>query len=304
DHQIGLEPTLGEYIDQMVAVFEEVRRVLRKDGTCWLNLGDSFCSGSKWGGASGCKNSTSAAGGYDRSKKANPAGLKDKDLMGVPWRVAFALQDAGWYLRRDIIWSKKNPMPESVRDRPTTAHEYIFLLTKSPRYFYDAEAIREEAVATSPPGTLSGGKYGDCEGTHRTKAGLAKHAAKARESFRRENSKRGVAHFGQTMGTHRPDREDTFATGYRNARSVWEIPTHPFPGAHFAVFPEDIPRRCILAGCPVGGTVLDPFVGSGTTLAVAKGLGRNGIGLELNPEYAAMAMKRIRDAQAPLLEVA
>lgn len=304
DGQIGLEPTLAEYVAKLVAVFEEVRRVLKKDGTCWVNLGDSFNNSDKWGGASGCKNYTSAAGGCSREKRASN-GLKPKDLMGVPWRVAFALQDAGWYLRRDIIWSKLNPMPESVRDRPATAHEYIFLLSKSERYFYDAEAIREPCAVSSLLRLAQDveSQNGSDRANGGTRADRPMKAVSARDSFRRDNSKRAAVHPGQTMGTHRPDREDTFPTGGRNCRSVWEIATQSFTDAHFATFPEEIPRRCILAGSRPGDMVLDPFGGSGTVGKVAKELGRDSILIELNPTYAEMARRRIADV-TPALDFA
>lgn len=258
--QIGLEPTPAAFVSKMVEVFAEVRRVLRSDGTCFVNLGDSYTEGA--GNRNGL-NGTTANFKHDHGEKcganANPrigsGGLAPKQLLGVPWRVALALQDAGWWLRQDIIWSKPNPMPESVRDRCTKAHEYVFLLTKSARYFWDARAIAEVSC--------------------------------------------GRERFGNwTAGSPCPDRNDNNSqnmepTVTRNARSVWHIATQPYPEAHFATFPEELPRRCIKAGCPEGGTVLDPFNGSGTTGLVAVQLGRAYVGIELNPEYAALARKRI-----------
>lgn len=267
DGQIGLELTPDEFVAALVAVFREVRRVLRDDGTLWLNLGDSYNAGRNGGHAGGKKQaSLERHKGIERSG-ANVPGLKAKDLIGIPWRVAFALQADGWYLRQDIIWHKPNPMPESVRDRCTKAHEYIFLLSKSPRYYFDHEAIKEPAV---------GGQTGRAA------------------SFKREGSKRAQAIPGQTVGTHRADREDVAYNGEtRNKRSVWTVSTRPYPGAHFATFPPDLIEPCILAGCPEGGAVLDPFGGAGTTGLVAQRHGRNAILCELNPEYAEMARERI-----------
>ena len=262
--QIGLEPTPDEFVAALVAVFREVRRVLRDDGTLWLNLGDSYASGGRSTRDTDDKLPNRGVG-------VRPAdGAKPKDLLGIPWRVAFALQADGWYLRQDIIWHKPNPMPESVRDRCTKAHEYIFLLSKSPKYYYDAEAIKEPAV---------GGQTGRAA------------------SFKREGSKRAQAIPGQTVGTHRADREDVAYNGEtRNRRSVWTVTTKPFKGAHFATFPPDLIEPCILAGCPEGGTVLDPFGGAGTTGLVAEEHGRNAVLCELNPEYAEMAAERIGPA--------
>lgn len=267
DGQIGLEKTPAEYIARMVVVFEEVRRVLRKDGTCWVNLGDSYAR--SFAGCWGNDTSPSKreSHGHIQSRSKPPAGLKDKDLVGIPWRFAFALQDAGWYLRSEIIWAKPNPMPESVRDRPTKAHEQIFLLTKSAKYWYDADAIAEPALQPK----------GEPKETRQRKAVM-------------------LGQSGGHLGTNQ---------GYetRNVRTVWEIATQPYKEAHFATFPPELPKRCILAGCPVGGVVLDPFLGSGTTAAVAIELGRKWIGIELNAQYAELARKRIADAQ-PALEVA
>ena len=308
--QIGLKQTLQEYVEALVEVFREVRRVLRLDGTLWLNLGDSYAG--SWGSASG---------------------LKPKDLVGVPWRVAFALQADGWYLRSDIIWHKPNSMPESVTDRPTKAHEYIFLLAKSRRYFYDADAIREPHAEASIARWSDGG-----EDTDNTK-------------YRKERPDTSVGNLRNGSNPLHP--------AGRNKRSVWTVSTKPFPEAHFAVYPPDLIEPCILAGtspmaCPHCGApwkrvverepvtkkdrtepyaiasgmgkrpqlftrqtkvikeeswqptcscsdndgsgrcvVLDPFLGSGTTLLVARRLGRSGIGIELNPDYCAMASRRI-----------
>jgi DNA modification methylase len=264
--QIGLEATPAAFVAEMVEVFEEVRRVLRDDGTLWLNLGDSYMGGGRGGGADNCKQRTNV-GSLDAAPNQRVAGYKQKDLVGVPWMVAFALRAAGWYLRQDIIWSKPNPMPESVTDRCTKAHEYIFLMSKSARYYYDAAAVSEPAV----------------------KAGLILHSygtgAKDRQDVSDVNDRRtriGLANWNQAQ----PDT--------RNKRSVWEVSTQSFPEAHFATFPPALIEPCILAGCPIGGTVLDPFGGAGTTGMVSDRLGRDAILIELNPEYAAIAENRIR----------
>jgi DNA modification methylase len=289
--QIGLERTPAEYVEKMVAVFREVRRVLRADGTLWLNLGDSYnaYNGGAGRGSKLSGNQTKARPRLSAGHGLQCKSMKPKDLIGIPWRVAFALQSDGWWLRSDIIWSKPNPMPESVTDRPTKAHEYLFLLTKSARYFYDAEAISEPVAGAtverlaqpgladqegSPvpfktngnmkatPPRFGGQKYGDSEDEqHRTKSG----------------------------------NEYEIGNGRRNARTVWTIATTPYSGAHFATFPPELPRRCILAGSRAGDTVLDPFAGAMTTGLVANRLGRDFVGIELNAEYAAMAARRMTD---------
>jgi DNA modification methylase len=258
--QIGLEPTPDAFVAEMVEVFAEVRRVLRKDGTLWLNLGDSYANDGKWGGATGGKHVSALHGDTGIGRRKLHTGLKPKDLIGIPWLVAFALRADGWYLRQDIIWSKPNPMPESVRDRCTKAHEYIFLLSKSVRYWYDAASIFE------PFEMGTGGRV----------IGRAVHGS-------------NVARGGDlsNIGGYPQTREG------RNKRSVWEVTTQPFSEAHFATFPPALIEPCIKAGCPVGGTVLDPFGGAGTTGMVADRLGRNAIMIELNPEYAAIAERRI-----------
>ena len=276
DGQIGLESTPEAYVARMVEVFREVRRVLRDDGTCWVNLGDSYAATTKQTGRNDNGQRASAPAEwncryeYDRTKIRMGGSLKPKDLVGIPWRVAFALQSDGWWLRQDIIWHKPNPMPESVRDRCTKAHEYVFLLTKSERYYYDAEAVSEAVNGNAHggakmPSTLSGGK-----------------GANGR------NQTGGKASSGLGLG---------WDAATRNRRSVWTITTKPYSGAHFAVMPADLVEPCIKAGCPEGGTVLDPFAGSGTTLAVAAELGRNAVGCELNLEYIGLAEKRIKEAR-------
>ena len=298
--QIGLEKTPAEYVAAMVEVFGLVRDVLADDGVLWLNLGDSYCStapGTR--NAEHAKGSTAHAGQWANMRPATPPGLKPKDLIGIPWRVAFALQADGWYLRQDIIWHKPNPMPESVRDRCTKAHEYLFILTKSERYYWDAEAMQEPSTGL-PPGNVSVQKhqaaYEAGDEKHRTKAGLGVYAERQRskrDTFKREASKRAEAIPGQSVGTHREDRDESACdVGMRNRRSVWTVPTRAYSAAHFAVFPPALIEPCILAGSRTGDIVLDPFFGSGTTGQVAQALGRQWIGCELNPEYAPLQEQR------------
>ncbi len=281
DGQIGLEASPKAYVGSLCEVFAEVWRVLRDDGTVWLNLGDSYCGGGNYRGVN--PETLSAKQGSNRGaigqlaigrNTAPPAlrvdGLKSKDLVGIPWRVAFALQAAGWYLRSDIIWSKPNPMPESVTDRPTKAHEYLFLLSKAERYYYDAQAIREP----------------QSQGTHerfgKNPAGSSKQKMGEVGSGIKNNSS-----FNAAMKVMmQPDQ-------MRNKRSVWAIPSQAYGEAHFATFPEALIEPCILAGSKEGDTVLDPFTGSGTTGAVAVRHQRCFIGVELNPSYVQLARKRI-----------
>lgn len=279
DGQIGLEETPEAFVTVMVDVFRAVRRALKLDGTLWLNLGDSYA-----GGGNGArdpdiwpKQSRNANGFRSVHVKAG-SGLKVKDLAGIPWRVALALQADGWYLRSDIIWAKTNPMPESVTDRPSKAHEYLFLLTRAPRYFYDADAIREPHSETSLRRV-----GGDIEGSRP-------------DAERRE----GVT----TPGTAKRWHVDqiTLARGGRNRQSVWSIATEAFPEAHFATFPEALVEPCIKAGSREGDVVLDPFAGSGTTLAVARRLGRRAIGIELQPNYLPLIQRRVMEAAMPLTE--
>lgn len=306
--QIGLEPTLPEFIAALVETFDLCRQVLADDGTAWVNMGDSYAQT----GGRGAQGSTSQRLGRSNVKaqmkgvsQRPPHGLKAKDLIGQPWRLAFALQDAGWYLRQDIVWHKPNPMPESVRDRCTKAHEYIFLLSKSERYYFDAEAIKERAagaLAGNTKPTKGARAYEQGAAAHRTAAGLhqwAERQRSRRDSFKRDASKRASAAApGQSTGTHRPDRaEAEWDTETRNKRSVWTVATEPYSGAHFATFPTRLIAPCILAGAPAGGIVLDPFFGSGTTGQVAQALGRRFIGIELNPAYKALQGERL--AQAP-----
>ena len=259
DEQIGLEETPEAFVESLVNVFREVKRVLADDGTLWLNLGDSYFntrpgSGGKCVLEGAGKNMTESR--YTNIIRDNGS-AKPKDLLGIPWRVALALQADGWYLRQDIIWSKPNPMPESVTDRCTKAHEYIFLLSKSPKYYYDADAIKEPASDTD--GAKSWRKIFD---PSKQPKSTTTHGDKSHQGS-------GDSRHGET----------------RNKRSVWEVSTRPYSGAHFATFPPDLIKPCIMAGCPAGGTVLDPFGGSGTTGMVALELGRNAELIELNPDY-------------------
>lgn len=300
--QLGLEKTPAEYVAAMVEVFALVRDLLADDGVLWLNLGDSYANDAKWGGSTGGKNVQALHGdsGIGRGKKTT--GMRPKNLLGIPWRVALALQEDGWNLRQDIIWHKPNPMPESVIDRCTKAHEYLFLLSKSERYYWDAEAMKEQATGALPGNQTHKhtAEYEDSgDEKHRTKAGLvdyAKRQRSKRDSFKREGSKRAEAIPGQTAGTHRPDRDESeWDTTTRNRRSVWTVPTVPYSGAHFATFPPALIEPCILAGSRSGDTVLDCFFGSGTTGEVAGNLGRNWIGCEINDQYA--PLQRARTAQ-------
>lgn len=280
---LGLEPNHHLYVAHMVAIFREIRRVLRPDGVVWLNLGDSYANDGKWGGMTGGKQayldkkSLTIVG---REKRRT--GLKPKDLIGIPWRVAFALQDDGWWLRQDIIWHKPNPMPESVRDRCTKAHEYIFMLTKAQRYFYDADAIRE------PFST-------DCRENYPERARITGRGTQAAADARGNDRDKS--------GGFPPRNEG------RNKRSVWTVTTEPFREAHFATFPPALIEPCILAGAPRcedqetnPGTVLDPFAGAGTVGLVASRHGRNAVLIELNPDYAEMARQRI-EADGALLNI-
>ena len=254
DGQIGLEETPEEYTRRLVEVFREVRRVLKDDGTLWLNIGDSYA--------------TKAAGA-----------VKRKDLNGIPWLLAFALRSDGWHLRADIIWHKPNTMPESAKDRPTRAHEYIFLLSKSPDYFYNAEAIKEPAAGFPGSENLNARRRGNSRTFRGGNAYTHNQAAENSASVERESH-------GLTPNE----------TGKRNRRTVWTVATRPYKGAHFATFPEELARPCILAGSRPGDTVLDPFCGSGTTGAVAIQEGRDFIGIDINPEYIKLSEQRLREA--------
>jgi DNA modification methylase len=264
DGQIGLEETPEEYIAAMVDVFRCVWDVLEDNGTLWLNIGDSYYNYRPGKGQALVKQSV-ANSDQDLpqtcARRGNKLeGLKEKDLIGIPWMLAFALRTDGWYLRQDIIWHKPNPMPESVQDRCTKAHEYIFLMSKSQKYHYDHEAIKEEAISAGIIGGSFQGRQGGAE-YHTQSGGVG---SEAKEYLN------------------------------KNKRSVWTIPVKPYEGAHFAVFPQDLIEPCILAGAPVGGIVLDPFMGSGTTAQVAQHLGRQYLGCELNEDYKILQQKRLR----------
>lgn len=272
--QLGMEKTYQEHCGVMVEVFRDVRRVLKAAGTLWLNYGDSYATSVNGRSAA----DTKAAGNDDRTFRDKPfstvqGALKPKDLCGIPWRVAFALQEDGWWLRQDIIWSKPNPMPESIGDRCTKAHEYLFLLAKAERYYFDQDAIKEPSI------------YGDPRSP--TAAYPGKNDYREGKRPIRESVKRGG--FEGKTG----DAAFRAITDFRIKRSVWEVPTAAFSEAHFATFPPALIEPCILAGCPKDGTVLDPFFGAGTTGLVSDRLGRNCIGIELNPAYAEIARKRI-----------
>jgi len=303
--QLGLEPTPAEFVAALVEVFGLVHQLLADDGVLWLNLGDSYATN---GGAHGGRQDnqtgvggkrTHDAGAGDQSVRRAPSELKPKDLIGIPWRVAFALQDAGWYLRQDIIWHKPNPMPESVTDRCTKAHEYLFLLTKNARYFWDADAMQEPATGALPGNVTHKHTtaFDDGDEKHRTKGGLMAYSERQRskrDSFKRDDSKRNEVIPGQAAGTHRPDRaESEYDTGMRNRRSVWTVPTLAYSGAHFATFPPALIEPCILAGSRAGDTVFDPFGGSGTTAQVAQELGRKWILCELNEDYRPLINSRV-----------
>lgn len=265
DGQLGLEETPDEYVAKLVAIFGQVKRVLKPEGTLWLNLGDSYgCANNRNNAArqvSNCSDtSRDVSLQFDVGTYRKLPGIKQKDLLGIPWMVAFALRADGWYLRQDIIWHKPNPMPESVTDRCTKAHEYVFLFSKNKSYYFDHTAMREPSVDP-------------------------KRAGKLERSFSTSNADVSL-------------RQDTgravVRTEFRNMRSVWNIATTPYKGAHFATFPPKLIAPCVMAGCPVGGVVLDPFGGSGTTAGVAEANGRNSILIELNPEYAALVDDRVR----------
>ena len=267
--QLGLEKTPEEYVEKMVAGFREVKRVLRNNGTLWLNLGDSYAGGGRGGDPKHLKGDNSAKATME-SYKEIPA----KNLIGIPWKIAFALQNDGWILRQDIIWAKPNPMPESVKDRCTKSHEYIFLLTKSAKYYYDNEAVKEKQAESSAERALYGwnGRNDDGSNGARTGSGIRK----MKES-------------GMNMGEAGLIPLD----GMRNKRSVWSITTQPYKEAHFATFPEKLIEPCILAGSKINDLVFDPFAGSGTVGVVCKKLNREFIGIELNPKYCGMAANRI-----------
>jgi DNA modification methylase len=285
DKQIGLEDSPEEFVAALVDVFRDVRRVLRDDGTLWLNLGDSYASSTKGSGGTGKSTLGAASGGngisaegiarsqarQSMAPRKMTCGIADKNLLGIPWRVALALQADGWYLRQDIIWAKPNPMPESVTDRCTKAHEYVFLFAhpdSGGRYYYDNEAVREPVKA---------GNTGVLRIPQQDKYALTS------------------TKVDPTLS--RVDRYDTIKGA--NRRSVWNVNVAPYSGSHFATWPPELVRPMVLAGCPAGGTVLDPFSGSGTTGMVALQEGRNYVGIDLNPDYLPLAMNRVQELPAP-----
>lgn len=288
--QIGLEKTPLDYIATMVHVFSEVHRVLKNEGTCWINIGDSYARSA----GDDSKKQTDQNFRTGRTGKSKelfktgnnrpPTGLKPKNLIGIPWRVAFALQDFGWYLRSDIIWAKPNCMPESVTDRPTRSHEYIFLLSKSSKYFYDAEAIKERCSENTHARLAQ--DVQNQIGSARANGG-AKTNGNMKAVCRKSDGKNGRVKDNESFDSALPIMPE-----YRNKRSVWTVPPVGYKDAHFATYPPDLIKPCILAGSPIGGTVLDPFGGSGTTGQVAIELGRNAILIELNPKYVELIKDR------------
>lgn len=305
DGQIGMERTPNEFIGHMRMICDQVRRVLRKDGTLWLNLGDTYAG--SWGNQSRpdqrgkqraiTKEQMQDFRPYgDLSKKSKTGsrdrfpGLKPKDLIGIPWKIALSLQSDGWYLRQDIIWHKPNPMPESVRDRCTKSHEYIFLMTKSAKYQFDVDAIKEIAICGDKGSKFHTGKTGEHQ--------LGRSSKKLRGP-----GNWGVKMIGLVGERSSRGRSNAVGNGRetRQKRSVWSVTTKPFKAAHFATFPTDLIEPCILAGSRHGDTILDPFAGSGTTGVVAKKHGRQFVGIEINPQYAEMAERRIDGSPGPVL---
>jgi DNA modification methylase len=312
DGQLGLEKTPEEYVAKMVEVFREVKRVLRDDGTLWLNLGDSYAG--YWGDkkareenrpsmadTNGWTNGFNMNARPDFHNAFDEMKIKPKDLVGIPWMVAFALRADGWYLRQDIIWHKPNPMPESVQDRPTKAHEYIFLLSKSPKYYYDYEAIKEPAAHSSIKRWAQ--EIENQRGSERANGGTKTNGPMKAVGGPKKDKQRGHSrrHAGFNERWDHMTKAEQAAMG-RNKRSVWEVATQPFHEAHFATFPPKLIVPCILAGCPGGGLVLDPFAGAGTTLYVAEQLGRNSIGIELNPDYCDIIRRRMAGIEPNLFE--
>lgn len=281
--QIGLEQTPEEYIEKLVDVFREVRRVLRDDGTLWINIGDSYAT------RSGKQAPTNTRNSCGHTDKKVPSGFKYKDMIGIPWMLAFALRSDGWYLRQDIIWQKPNCMPESVRDRCTKSHEYIFLLTKNARYYFDAEAISEPIAGSSTKRYLQ---------NIEAQKGSDRQPGKSNGNMKAALPRFGGSKYGNDA------REETrtksgavyVPTLRRNKRDVWTVSTAGYKGAHFATFPEKLVQPCILAGSRIGDIVLDPFAGSGTTGAVAVKEGRDFIGIEINPAYSEICEQRIQAA--------
>lgn len=298
--QLGLEPTPEEYVNKLLVGFRELWRVLRNDGTLWLNIGDSYAGqprrdegfNERWHGKHYMSNKQ---GEVVRSRpKRLLSDLKPKDLVGIPWRVALALQADGWYLRSDIIWAKPNPMPESVTDRPTKAHEYIFLISKSERYYYDHEAIREPSNPKSNVNWERNSASADLIIPGQAVAQHRRNRAKVPGGWDTKSGSHSNIH---RQGRTSAEYCETEARESRNKRTVWSVATRPFPEAHFATFPPELIKPCILAGCPEGGTVYDPFMGAYTTAVTAFELRRNYLGSELNPDYIAIGEKRVYKAR-------
>lgn len=303
--EIGSEPTLGEFLQTMVGVFDLCREVLSDDGTMWVNMGDSYTSGGRSTWRSGASENKGHEVQNGQARPDTPQGLKPKDLMGQPWRLAFALQDAGWYLRQDIIWHKPNPMPESIKDRCTKAHEYIFLLSKAERYYYDFDAMQEPVSGTAnarratikaPDGwaTHAGG-HGSSHKDGREKGKTMPDPGVGRRLTR----KLAEAGSGTKLNASFDDAVADLVDS-RNRRSVWTVPSEAFSGAHFATFPTKLIEPCVLAGAPVGGIVLDIFMGSGTTAQVAEQLGRKWIGIDIDERNAALQAERLRQPSLDL----
>ena len=286
--ELGHETDPKQFIGHMLLIFREIKRVLRDDGTAWVNMGDSYAGSNKGTGDVTISKQTTNRGSREGNieKNITPLYMKPKDMMGIPWMLAFALREDGWYLRSDIIWSKPNPMPESVTDRPTKSHEYFFLLAKSERYYYDADAIKTEpkypgvkkyAWGRAIDGSLSDNRKGKGEEIRKMKA--------------LENGQKNIRKARDKQRGH--SKEEQMSMG-ANKRTVWEIATHSFPDAHFATFPEDLVVDPIKAGCPEGGTILDPFSGAGTTFIVGKKLNRHVIAIEISEVYVPMSEKRVK----------
>lgn len=306
DGQLGLESTVDEYVQNMVSVFRLVRELLKDDGTLWLNLGDSYAGSGRGQYIHGTNDPKQprVKGQVLPRNNAGQSKLKPKDLIGIPWRVAFALQDDGWYLRQDIIWNKPNPMPESVTDRCTKSHEYIFLFSKSRKYYFDHESIKEPVAESSLKRLAQNidAQAGSERAVGKTNGAMkAVISRSARDNFKRSESKRAVAHPNQTFGTHRAERAERADSEYdlltRNKRSVWQVSTKPYKGAHFATYPVDLIEPCVLSGSRVRDVILDPFMGSGTTAEAAQKHGRRWIGCELNPANKPLQQARINNYQ-------
>lgn len=317
DGQLGLEETPEAYVAKMVEVFEQVRRILKSQGTLWLNLGDSYCSTAPGTMGADLRQTGIFFGVSDEAAKARkkfrpytPIGMKPKDLIGIPWMIAFALRSAGWYLRQDIIWSKPNPMPESVSDRCTKAHEYIFLLSKSVKYYYDQEAIKTPLKDSSisrlsqdvesqhgsdrVPGKTNGAMKAVRFGGNKAEGyGTRIHSGNEWNPKGYDHRGHGDKKLTGHSGNFNSDGE-LIGGGLSNKRSVWTVTTKPFTEAHFATFPPDLIVDCIKAGCPEGGIVLDPFMGACTTALVSRKLNRNFIGFELNEEYIKIGQRRLK----------